>query len=111
MTIERSLSSRQGSEVAVAVMLPPSVLSLHSHPSVADSLGKRKRGQESAAGSVGAVTSASYGFAPSVKEKVERFNGGFQCWHCSAPKSHICHVIGRRERVVRVNVVVGDRAQ
>lgn len=102
MATERSRSHGRGSEVAVAVavMLPPSIPSQPSQPSLAGSLGKRKRGQESAAGSVGAVTSASYGFAPSVKEKVERFNGGFQCWHCSAPKSHICHVIGRRERVL-----------
>ena len=104
MATERSRSPGQDPEVAVAVMLPPSIPSLHSQPSVAGSLGKRKRGQDSAAGSVGAVTSASYGFAPSVKEKVEGLNGGFQCWHCSAPKSHICHVIGRRERVVRVNM-------
>lgn len=100
MATEPSCSPVTGSEIAVAVMLPPSVPSLHSQLSVTSSLGKRKRGQESAAGSVGAVTSTSYGFAPSVKEKVERFNGGFQCWHCNAPKSHICHVIGRRERVL-----------
>lgn len=104
MARERSRSPGQDSEVAFAIMLPPSLPSLHSQPSLAGSLGKRKRGQESAVGSVGALTSASYGFAPSVKEKVERLNGGFQCWHCSAPKSHICHVIGRRERVVRVKM-------
>lgn len=39
-----------------------------------------------------------------MKDKVERFNEGFHCWHCNAPKSHICHVIGRRERVVTDNM-------
>ena len=111
MATGRSRSPGQGSEIAVAVMLPPSEPALRSQLSISGSLGKRKRGQESAAGSIGAVTSASYGFAPSVKEKVERLNGGFQCWHCSAPKSQICHVIGRRERVVRGNTkVVGYSA-
>ncbi|CAD6586678.1 MAG: hypothetical protein ASARMPREDX12_002488 [Alectoria sarmentosa] len=100
MATEWSRSPVQNSEIAIAVMLPPSLPSQPPQPSLAGSLGKRKRGQESVVGSVVAATSASYGFAPSVKEKVEKFNGGFQCWHCSAPKSHICHVIGRRERVL-----------
>ena len=94
-----SMPEPQGSSTAVAVMLPPSAPSERSRPP--SSLDKRKRGKGSVAGSSVVSASTSTGFAPSVKDKVEHYNGGFQCWHCNAPKPHICHVIGRRERVVR----------
>ena len=94
-----SMPEPQGSSTAVAVMLPPSAPSERSRPP--SSLGKRRRGEGSVAGSSVAFVSTSTGFAQSVKDKVENYNGGFQCWHCNAPKSHICHVIGKRERVVR----------
>ena len=46
-----------------------SVPGLHSLPSLATSLGKRKRGQEFAARPLGAVASAPYGSATGLEDK------------------------------------------
>jgi len=76
----------------------------HSQPSKStSSLGKRKRSQRSVA--VSAVSASSGGFAKSVKDQAVLYNGGDQCWHCSAPKTHIVRVIGLRETVVGISQI------
>lgn len=84
-------------------MLPPPTPNSSVSPSSSDSSSKkRKRSQRDSSVTAAPRTPSSIGaFSATTKDKVLALSNGSGCWHCGAPRTEICHVIGKKDIRVR----------